>query len=89
MHRNTFMYPGHALFASVFYYCLLLSDSDLNVEEIFLLELKGRAEAVWVSIAVNTLSSHLRAEDAELRMELRLPALQEKVFRTSKKLKCI
>jgi hypothetical protein len=37
------------------------------------------------SITVNTQSFHLRAEDAELRMELRLPALQQKVFITKNK----
>ena len=40
----------------------------------------GVKKAVCASITVNTLSSHLRAEDAELRMELRLPALQQKII---------
>jgi len=42
----------------------------------------GVKKAVCASITVNTLSSLLRAEDAELRMELRLPALQQKAFKT-------
>jgi hypothetical protein len=46
----------------VFYYSLLLNDCDLNAKDIFLLECEYS-------------KLYLRAEDAELRMELRLPAL--------------
>jgi hypothetical protein len=82
MHR-TFMFLSHALSAEVIYSYLLFNVCDLNAKEIFLLELKRRG-GDCASITVNTLSFHLRADDAELRMELRLPALQQKVFRTLK-----
>jgi hypothetical protein len=45
---------------------------SLNAKEIFLLECEYS-------------KLYLRAEDEELRMELRLPALQQKVFITKNK----
>ncbi len=51
-------YLGHALSAPEFYYSLLLNVCDVNANEIFHLELKGRGggEAVWASFTLNTLN---------------------------------
>jgi hypothetical protein len=71
---------GHALFVKVFYYSLLFMFAPKCQENFSWSRRDKGKKAVCAPIAVNTLSSHLRAEDAELRMELRLPALQQKIF---------